>query len=52
MNNMDWFSKLTQQEKNSLGQKEGMLTRCLVDTTLKLMELHDIKTNYGADAFD
>lgn len=41
------YSKLTQQEKNSLGQKEGMLTRCLVDVTLKLMEMHGIKTKYG-----
>ena len=49
---VDDYSKLTQQEKNSLGQKEGMLTRCLVDVTLKLMEMHGIKTNYGADAFD
>lgn len=42
------YSKLTQQEKNSLGQKEGMLTRCLVDVTLKLMEMHGVKSNYGA----
>jgi len=43
------YSRLTQPEKNSLGQKEGMLTRALVDTTLELMKMHGIKTNYGAD---
>ncbi len=46
------FSKLTPQEKSALGQKTGMLTRCLVDTTIELMKIHGIKTNYGADAFE
>ncbi len=46
------YSKLTQQDKSALGQKQGMLTRCLVDTTIELMKIHGIKTNYGADAFD
>jgi len=46
------FSKLTPQEKSALGQKTGMLTRCLVDTTIELMKIHGIKSNYGADAFD
>ena len=49
---VDDYSKLTQPEKNSLGQKEGMLTRALVDTTIELMKIHGIKSNYGADAFD
>lgn len=46
------YSKLTDKDKSALGQKQGMLTRCLVDTTLELMKMHGIKTNYGADAFD
>ncbi len=46
------YSKLSTQEKSALGQKTGMLTRCLVDTTIELMKMHGIKTNYGADAFD
>lgn len=46
------FSKLTPQEKSALGQKTGMLTRCLVDTTIELMKIHGIKSNYGADALD
>ena len=41
------FSKLTVQEKSALGQKQGMLTRCLVDTTIELMKIHGIKTNYS-----
>ena len=41
------FSKLTQQEKSGLGQKEGMYTRLLADTVLELMKLHNIKTDYG-----
>ncbi len=44
------YSKLTPQEKSALGQKTGMLTRCLVDTTLKLMEIHGIKSDYGASS--
>ena len=44
------YSRLTPQEKSALGQKTGMLTRCLVDTTLKLMEIHGIKTDYGASS--
>jgi len=46
------FSKLTPQEKSALGQKTGMLTRCLVDTTIELMKIHGIKTKYGADNND
>ncbi len=41
------FSKLTQQEKSGLGQKEGMLTRLLADTVIELMKQHDIKTEYA-----
>ena len=41
------YSKLTQQEKSGLGQKEGMYTRLLADTVLELMKLHNIKTDYG-----
>lgn len=41
------FSKLTQQEKSGLGQKEGMYTRLLADTVLELMKQHGIKTDYG-----
>ncbi len=41
------FSKLTPQEKSALGQKTGMLTRCLVDTTIELMKIHGIKTEYA-----
>ena len=43
------FSKLTHQEKNSLGQAEGMLTRALVDTTINLMKIHNIKTDYNKE---
>lgn len=46
------ISKLTVQEKSALGQKQGMLTRCLVDTTIELMKIHGIKSKYGSDAFD
>lgn len=41
------INNLSPQEKNSLGQKEGMLTRALVDTTLKLMELNGMKSEYA-----
>lgn len=41
------FSKLTQQEKSGLGQKEGMYTRLLADTVLELMKQHGIKTEYS-----
>ena len=44
------YSKLTPQEKSALGQKTGMLTRCLVDTTIELMKIHGIKSNYGSDS--
>jgi len=44
------FSKLTQQEKSALGQKTGMLTRCLADLTIALMKLHNVKSNYGPDS--
>ena len=40
------INKLTQQEKSGLGQSQGMLTRALVDTTIELMKLHGIKTEY------
>jgi hypothetical protein len=52
MSEVSDYSKLTDKDKSSLGQKQGMLTRCLVDTTIELMKIHGIKTNYGADAFD
>lgn len=52
MADVDDFSKLDDKQKSALGQKQGMLTRCLADLTIKLMEMHGIKTNYGADAFD
>lgn len=41
------FSKLSPQEKSGLGQKTGMLTRCLVDTTIELMKMHGVKSKYG-----
>ena len=41
------YSKLTQQEKSGLGQKEGMYTRLLADTVLELMKQHGIKTEYA-----
>lgn len=41
------FDTLSVQEKNSLGQKEGMLTRALVDTTIELMKIHGVKADYG-----
>lgn len=41
------YDTLTQQEKNSLGQKEGMLTRAIIDTTLELRKLNGIKSQYG-----
>lgn len=50
--NIPNFNDLSPQEKSGLGQKEGMLTRLLADTTIELMKLHNIKSNYGADAFD
>ena len=49
MAEVDDYSKLTQQEKDSLGQKEGMLTRAIVDTTIELMKIHGIKTEYKND---
>lgn len=52
MSEVSDYSRLTPQEKTALGQKTGMLTRCLVDTTIELMKIHGIKTNYGADALD
>jgi len=42
------YSKLTVQEKSGIGQKTGMLTKCLVDTTIELMKIHGIKSDYGA----
>lgn len=47
MAEVDDYSKLTQQEKNSLGQKEGMLTRAILDTTLELRKLNGIKSHYA-----
>lgn len=41
------INKLSVQEKSGLGQAQGMLTRALVDTTIELMKIHGIKTNYG-----
>ncbi len=46
MADVEDFSKLTQQEKSGLGQKEGMYTRLLADTVLELMKQHGIKTEY------
>jgi len=44
------YSKLTQQEKSGLGQKEGMYTRLLADTCIELMKLHGIKTKYPGES--
>ena len=41
------YDTLTQQEKNSLGQKEGMLTRAIIDTTMELRKLNGIKSQYA-----
>lgn len=41
------FNKLTVQEINSIGQKEGMLTRTLVFTVLELMKINNIKSSYA-----
>lgn len=38
---------LTPQEKSGLGQKEGMLTRLLVDTVLELRKQNGIKSEYA-----
>jgi hypothetical protein len=43
------YSRLSPQEKSGLGQKEGMYTRLLADTVLKLMELHGFKTKYTGE---
>lgn len=43
------YSKLTTQEKSGLGQKHGMLTRLMVDTTLDLLKQHGIKTKYPGE---
>ncbi len=43
------FSKLTQQEKSGLGQKEGMYTRLLADTVIELMKIHGTKTKYTGE---
>jgi len=40
------YSQLTIQEKSGIGQKTGMLTRCLVDTTIELMKINGIKSDY------
>ena len=40
------INKLSVQEKSGLGQAQGMLTRALVDTTIELMKIHGIKTEY------
>jgi hypothetical protein len=40
-------NKLTPQEKSGLGQKEGMLTRLLVDTVLELRKQNGIKSEYS-----
>lgn len=37
---------LSTQELNSMGQKEGMVTKALIDTTLKLFEINGIKSAY------
>lgn len=38
---------LSPQEKSGLGQKEGMLTRLLVDTVLELRKQNGIKSEYS-----
>lgn len=43
------INNLSVQKQNSLGQKEGMLTRLLADTVLELMKQHGIKTDYTGD---
>ena len=40
-------NKLSPQEKSGLGQKEGMLTRLLVDTVLELRKQNGIKSEYA-----
>lgn len=40
------MSKLTTQQINGLGQKEGMLTRLYSDLVIKLMEINNIKSAY------
>lgn len=41
------INNLSPQEKSGLGQKEGMLTRALVDTTIELMKINGIKSEYA-----
>lgn len=43
---VDDINKLTVQEINSNGQKEGMLTKLLVDTTLELFKINEIHSSY------
>jgi len=40
------ISKLSTQDKNSKGQEIGMITKALIDTTLKLFEINEIKSQY------
>lgn len=44
--NVSDINKLTVQDKSALGQKEGMLTRLLTDTTIELMKHNGIKSEY------
>lgn len=47
--NVGDLSKLTQQEKSSLGQKTGMLTRLLADLTMELIKEERIKSGLKHD---
>jgi len=40
------WNGLTVQEKNGKGQEIGMVTRALIDTTLKLFEINEVKSQY------
>ena len=47
MAGVESVSNLSPQEKSGLGQKEGMLTRLLVDTVLELRKQNGIKSEYA-----
>lgn len=41
------INNLSPQEKSGLGQKEGMLTRALINTVMELRKLNNVKSEYG-----
>ncbi len=47
MAGIESVSNLSPQEKSGLGQREGMLTRLLVDTVLELRKQNGIKSEYA-----